>query len=169
MAASIVIDLANEQGVLGQLGEAARRLDHPAPMYDLIGAALAVSTQQRFERGVDPTGNPWPPSIRALTEGGRTLIDSGVLRNSITHQADDQGVAVGTNVPYAAPNFFGADIYPKSAAALVFTIGGRKVFSQHVHLPARQALGIDADDELEISEIVSEYVLAPLGGPSDAH
>jgi phage virion morphogenesis protein len=166
--AGIAIAVDDSQA-LGALASVAARLEHPAPLFDLIGAMLVTSTQMRFERQQDPQGNPWPPSIRALTEGGRTLVDSAHLRNSITHEADDHGVAVGTNVPYAAPNFFGADIYPREAEALVFTIGGRKVFSQHVHLPARQALGLDEDDVREIEAIAGEYVLAPAdAGDADA-
>lgn len=162
--ASITIELAGATGALGQLGEAAARLDHPAPMYDLVGAMLVTSTQHRFETETDPAGHPWPASIRAMTEGGKTLTDSAYLRNSMTHEASDAGVEVGTNVPYAAPNQFGADIVPVNAPALVFTIGGRKVFSQHVHLPARPFVGISQDDETEIAAIVGDYVLAPFGG-----
>ena len=51
----------------------------------------------------------------ALLTGGKTLIDSGRLLQSLTHNATDQGVEVGTNVIYAAVRRLGATIKPVTA------------------------------------------------------
>ena len=52
-----------------------------------INAALAEgvreSTLERFKKSRDPSGKRWKTSIRAETEGGKTLIQSAQLRNSI--------------------------------------------------------------------------------------
>ena len=92
------------------LQTAAEAMDHPRPLFDEIGASLVVSTQMRFERGEGPDGNPWPPSLRAIVEGGQTLVDTARLKGSISHEASDTGVAVGTNVLYAAIHQFGGTI-----------------------------------------------------------
>ena len=71
-----------------------------------INAALAEgvreSTLERFKQSKDPDGRRWKTSIRAAQEGGKTLIQSAQLRNSIHAKSDASGFAVGTN--RAAPS-----------------------------------------------------------------
>lgn len=161
------LKLEGSEQALRRLGEAADRMEHAAPLFDRIGAMLVSSTQHRFERQADPEGNPWPKSIRAQLEGGRTLFDSGTLFRDLTHEATDQGVAVGTNLIYAAIHQFGGTIRPVADEALHFTIGGAEVFVKEVSIPQRAFLGLDADDEAAITELASQFVLAPIegGGP----
>jgi phage virion morphogenesis protein len=132
--------------------------------WDEVGAALVTSTQFRFDRGQDPDGNPWPPSIRALTEGGRTLTDSARLAQSVTHAADNAGVEVGTDVAYARTHQFGAVIRARNADRLAFRLPGGLGFRrpEEVTIPARPFLGVDEDDETEIHAIWGE-ILAPHG------
>lgn len=134
--------------------------EDPTDFYDAVGGALVASTHFRFEREVDPDGNPWPPSLRAQLEGGRTLTDTARLSQSITHQADRQGVSVGTDVIYAGVHQLGAVIRPRSARALRYRLPGGLGFrsSAEVTIPARPFLGVDQDDETEISEIWGEFV-----------
>lgn len=162
--AGVSFRLEGADEALQKLGAAAARLEHPMPLHDLIGAMLTTSTQQRFEAERDPDGNPWPPSIRALTTGGKTLTDSALLRNSMTHEATDTGVAVGTNALYAAIHQFGGTIRPKTASKLVFEVAGQTVFVDQVTIPRRAFLGLDEADKKEIIEIAEDYVMAPLGG-----
>lgn len=164
--AGFEITLEGSDEALRQLGEAADRLEHPAPLFDLVGAMLVTSTQNRFERETDPEGNPWPPSIRVQLEGGRTLYDSGTFFGSFTHEASDAGVEVGTNAIQAAIHQFGGVIRPRSAEALHFVMGGRDVFAKQVTIPRRAFLGLDAADEEAIAELAGDYVLAPLNGES---
>ena len=76
-----------------------------------INAALAEgareSTLERFKQSKGPDGRRWKTSIRAAQEGGKTLIQSAQLRNSIHAKSDTSGFAVGTNVKYAATHQFG--------------------------------------------------------------
>ena len=163
------VRLEGAEAALGKLGDAAQRMEHPAPLFDLIGAMLVTSTQDRFERGTDPEGNPWPVSLRVRFEGGSILRDSHFLFQSITHEASDEGVEVGTNVPYAATHQFGAVIRPVVARALAFEVGGEVVFAQQVTIPRRAFLGLDDADEEAIEEIAEEFVLAPfIEGDGDA-
>jgi phage virion morphogenesis protein len=154
---------------LAKLGAAVERLEHPAPLYDIIGAMLVTSTQQRFERQAGPDGTSWPPSFRAMMEGGRTLFDGGDLFRSLTHEATDQGVEVGTNVLYAAIHQFGGTIRAKDGGMLHFSIGGADVFVREVNMPARPFLGLDAADTDAIEELAADYIVAPLvAGGADA-
>jgi len=164
----LAFELEGHDEVVRTLGEAAGRMEHAAPMYDLIGAMLVTSTQDRFERETDPTGNPWPMSIRVQLEGGRTLTDSGHLRNSLTHEADDEGVAVGTNVAYALIHQLGGVIRARAGKALHFFVGGAEVFVRQVTIPARPFLGLDDADDKAMLEIAGDYVLEPFGGGSNA-
>lgn len=110
-------------------------------LFDAIGAALASSTMDRFEDQRGPDGREWQPSQRAEKENGQTLVDQGHLR-IITHRPGDSQVEVGSNLIYAAIHQFGGE-------------AGRNLA---VTLPARPFLGIDAADEREIGDIVTDHL-----------
>ena len=135
------------------------------PVMDDIGAMLVASTQHRFETGTGPDGTSWPESARAKRQGGQTLVDSGRLRDSITHRARGDTVEVGTNVIYAAIHQFGGTIKPKNAKSLAFPgLDGAPVFVKSVTLPARPFLGVSNDDREEIAAIVADEVARSFGG-----
>lgn len=67
-----------------------------------IGEAVKAMTVDAFEEGRSPGGKPWRPSFRAESEGGQTLVDTGILKNSIAVSLGLDHVVVGTNVVYAA-------------------------------------------------------------------
>jgi phage virion morphogenesis protein len=158
------LELAGSNEALAALGVAIARAERPRELYDSVGRALVVSTQHRFEEEKDPAGAPWPASIRALADGGKTLTDSARLVGSMTHNASDTGLEVGTNVIYAAIHQVGGTITAKNGKALQFQIGGQFVTVASVTIPARPFLGIDDDDEAEIEALAGEFLLAPLGG-----
>lgn len=76
-----------------------------------INAALAQgvreSTLERFRQGKSPDGRRWKSSKRAILEGGKTLVKTAQLRNSIHARSDASGFAVGTNAKHAATHQFG--------------------------------------------------------------
>ena len=154
---SIHLDDAVVQAVLGQV---VNRMTNARGLYDNIGAAMVVSTQMRFEREQSPDGSPWPQSLRARLEGGKTLQKSRQLYQKITHQADDHGVEWGSDLPYARIHQEGGVIVPKSAGALFFQLpGGRGwVFASSVEIPARPYLGVDDDDRAEIIAQVEDWL-----------
>ncbi len=157
-APGVGIRIDGKDAALAALGRLVARADRPRGMFERIGASLVTSTQRRFEQGEGPDGSPWPPSIRALVEGGKTLIDSARLMSSITHRASDAGVEVGTNVLYAAVQQFGATITAKSAKALRFKVAGRWATKQQVTIPPRPFIGLDQDDEREIVAIAQDWL-----------
>lgn len=131
-----------------------------------LNAALAEtireSTVERFRTGKDPSGKKWKTSIRAANEGGKTLVQSAHLRNSINSRADASGFAVGTNVIHAATHQLGADrtIRARKAKALHFQVGGRCVTKKavRIRIPARPFLGLSDEDVEEIKATIDEYM-----------
>lgn len=133
------------------------------PLMDEIGSALVQSTQLRFETGTAPDGSRWLPSARAEAEGGQTLVKDGHLKDSISHNADADGVEWGSSRKYAAIHQYGGDILPKSGKALVFQAGSGVVFARKVTMPARPYLGLSVEDEQEIEAIAEDYMAEALG------
>lgn len=128
-----------------------------------LGQVTRGSTLERFKLGKDPTGKRWQTSIRAATEGGKTLIKTAQLRNSIRTKSDVAGFALGTNVKYGATHQLGANgrtIRAKKAKALRFQVGGQWVSKKAVkiNIPARPFLGLSDDDMQEIKATVEGFI-----------
>lgn len=129
-----------------------------------LAQAMRTSTVERFKTNLSPDDKQWKPSIRARQEGGKTLVESARLRNSIRAKSNDGGFAVGTNVIYARRHQFGDKrpvlIKAKSKRGLRFQIGGRWVTKNNVkvQIPARPFLGISKDDIAEIQATLEEVV-----------
>lgn len=127
-----------------------------------IAEALRESTIERFRTSKDPSGKKWKTSIRAASEGGKTLVQSAQLRNSIHSRADASGFAVGTNVVHAATHQLGADrtIRARKAKALRFQVGGKWVTKKtvRVRIPARPFLGLSDDDVEEVKATIDEFM-----------
>lgn len=102
------------------LAALSQRLAHFRPVMDRIGRYLRRQTRLTFERGGRP--KRWKPSHRAEREHGKTLMDTSRLAMSITHDAGDDEVVVGTNVAYGPIHQFGGEIRPKKAKALTIPI-----------------------------------------------
>ena len=113
-----------------------------SPAMDEIGSMLVASVLRRFETETAPSDKPWKPSRRAREKGGQTLTDTGRLRDSITHRHGSDFVEVGTNVIYSAIHQF----------------GGRAGRGHAATIPARPFIGLDAGDEAEIVEIITDHL-----------
>lgn len=112
------------------------------PAMDEIGGMLVASTLRRFEIGIGPSGKSWKPSQRAIKTGGRTLVDTGRLRDSITYYAGRDQVVVGTNVISGA----------------IHQLGGRAGRGGSAKIPARPYLGVDAGDKVEVINILKDHL-----------
>lgn len=128
-----------------------------------IGEYILDSTKERFRKGISPTGEAWKPSIRAKETGGKTMMDTRRLYNSLTYRATMDGVEVGTNVKYAETHQPKDDraeteITPKKAKALKFRINGKWVTKKKVRIPRRDFLGLSNDDLQEIDQINEERI-----------
>lgn len=128
-----------------------------------LAEGVRESTLERFKQGRGPDGKRWKTSIRAAETGGKTLIDSSQLRNSIKTTADASGFAVGTNVKHAATHQFGdkgRTIRARKKKALRFQVGGKWVTKKQVRItiPARPFLGLSEDDMQEMKATVEEFI-----------
>lgn len=110
------------------------------PAMDEVGRTIVDHAQLRFEAGRAPDGTPWKVSLRAASEGGQTLIDSGHLRSSMTHRAGRTSVEVGTASIYGATHQFGRGA-----------------------IPARPFVGLDDADREDIPVIVARHLRQGLG------
>jgi len=156
------MEIDGAESAIAALDGILQRASNPRGLFDNIGASLVASTQYRFETGKGPDGSPWPVSIRAAFEGGKTLLDSTRSLSSITHNATETFVEVGTNVIYAAIHQLCGVIRPVTAKFLFFKAGGSFVTKSEVTIPARPFLGLDEDDKEEIVLIGEDWLKGDL-------
>lgn len=155
----IAVRVTVKQGsVLEALGRLALDRADKTALLGLMGTEVAENTRLRFLDGVAPDGTPWVPSIRARTQGGETMRDTGRLMNSITHAVSGDSVEIGTNVPYALPLHFGATIRAVNGPYLRFPVGGGWATVKEVELPARPFIGITDEDAEGISSIITHFL-----------
>lgn len=152
---------------LGRIVDAGR---DPRPVLEEIGVYGVKSTRDRFFDEQGPGGLPWLPSIRKLRQGGRTLTESGRLRDDISYQVGQDFVEWGTAVIYGGVHQFGATIRPVAAEALRFEIPGVGwITRKEVTIPARPFLGVDDADREAHGEILVHWLeRAATGQQGDA-
>jgi phage gpG-like protein len=145
MAAGVSISIDINLAPLRAGVEALREIgDQPRDVWDVIGRRWVDLTRERFAEGTAPDGTPWVPSLRAKATGGQTMVDQRHLEDSVTHEADDGGVSMGTAQQKAPALQFGATIKPKKAKALRFVVPGvGPVFARKVTIPPRPFIGMN--------------------------
>jgi phage virion morphogenesis protein len=113
------------------------------PLLDSIGALIVSQTEERIARTKTSHGEvPWqalsPAYAKRKKKGGGILELNGDLRDSLVHLVTGKtSVQIGTNLIYAATHQFGD---PKR------------------NIPQREFLGLSAMNEMEINELVEEWV-----------
>jgi phage gpG-like protein len=171
------VELTDQDVALAELGDLISRTGNPTPLFENIGLSLVTSTQHRFDTGTGVDGSPWPPSLRVIARGGKTLVLSGRLYRSVSFQASATGVEIGTNVIYAAIHQFGGSINQSARnQTLHFKTNkrtGQQRFSKAkgathskevtidaraVQMPARPFIGLDDDDDRAILRIGESYL-----------
>lgn len=147
-----------------------RQMANTTPIMRAIGTGLIEGTHTRFERGVSPDGAAWAPlnpGYASVKRGPGILRGSamrGGLMGSITQRASHNTVEVGTNKIYAAVHQTGATIRPVHAAHLRFRMASGLVQADSVTIPARPFLGVSAEDERMIEEVVVDALARMVRG-----
>ena len=168
----------DQHAALKELAGYVERARNPRGMFENIGASLVTSTMHRFEQGKGPDGSPWPPSIRAIAHGGKTLIESARLMRSITFNASATGLELGSNVIYAAIHQLCGIIRQAARTAVLhfktnkrtgqsrFSKPGKadraqkaKIGARTIRMPARPFIGLDDDDNREILRIAEDWIV----------
>lgn len=143
----VTVDSQAVQRALRDLEIGARRM---GSAFKDIGERLINTTGERFRDSQGPDGVTWErnsPATLARKKSDRPLIgETGRLEDQINYDANDQSVLVGSGMEYAAMQQF----------------GGKKSDFPYLgaDIPARPFIGLSADDENEIGEIVMKHLLA---------
>jgi len=180
--AGLKIESAALEAMLGNALAAGLDL---SDLMERMAGHLEFSTARHFEQERSPDGTPWPPSLRALAEGGQTLTKTARLRQSITSRAGATSAEVGTNVVYAAIHQFGGEVKHAArtvtlyrhydAATDTFDPKFRKkkrsnfatdhqVGAYTVTVPARPFLGVGPSDLAALREIARDWLRDATGG-----
>lgn len=148
----------------------------PEPLLEVAGSVLEASTLARFTNEAGPGGIPWPKSKRALGEAvgprgplpaGKTLTDTGDLRDSIRYEVRPNEVTIGSdglkNPVKALANQFGSrrqTVVVRHTRVIRSAYGvplpeprtvNVRSHGRVTNLPARPFVGVDADDRRELT------------------
>lgn len=153
----IEIDLRGDKELVASLRKMEYRSRNLQPVMADIGEYMKRSIQKNFDAGGRP--NKWKPSIRAVEEGGQTLVDTARLKNSMTYQPGRDSVKIGTNVIYAAIQQFGGTIKAKTKKYLQFRVGNQWVKKESVKIPSRPFLLVQEEDWTYIRRSILDFVM----------
>jgi len=113
-------------------------------------------TKRRIEsEKTSPDGARWAPTRQGR---GALFVRGRHLAASIRGAATGNKAIWGTGWIGARVHQFGAIIVPVQAKALVFEIGGRKVFAQKVVIPARPYIGVSQANAEEIMDTTQKFL-----------
>jgi len=180
MAGTRITATVDDAEVLAMLARKAQPPGSDLP--NRLGEYLQSSTQDRFKTQSAPDGTPWRPlqpryARRKKYAKDKILTLDGYLGSGIHYQVTgDAEVEVGSNSKYAAIHQFGGTIEKPARQATVRyrSEAGRILFASkkelqaterqvtipahQVEMPARPFLGISAEDDQRIREIITGWV-----------
>lgn len=156
------IVITNDE-ITGALLRLSATLSDLTPIMQEIGEIVTRSTGRRFGEGVAPDGSRWAPKSQTTLNryGARTSnrIDirplfgpSGALSSQIFYEAAPDSVTWGSPMIYAATQQFGA-------AQGAFGRTARNGPIPWGNIPARPFLGISAEDQTNILDVITEALV----------
>ncbi|MCL2064040.1 MAG: phage virion morphogenesis protein [Candidatus Cloacimonetes bacterium] len=150
-------------------------------LYKSIAIRIVNSVKKNFIEGGRP--EKWKPSKRAMQmikgKTGKTLVDKGILRNSIKYNITNKTIKIGTNVFYARiHNEGGKHTFTQNVRSHLRTITkawGKSISPKKidvrshqrtltVDMPQRRFLLIQDDDKAFIKKKMIEYTKRFFGG-----
>jgi len=145
MSGSFVsIDVLGEANIAKALNRLLAQGDDLSPAFRDIGEHLLESTQNRMSKELSPDGKAWEPlSIHTIEQkdlsgqSDKILRGYGTLADTLAYQLSANQLMFGSNMEYAATHQFGRE---------------------KANIPAREFLGVSADDEIEIMEILRSHL-----------
>lgn len=158
---SVRLEIENDQ-ITPALAGVAEALGDPLPLFQDFGEYLVKSTTDRFPTGRAPDGSVWAPkspvTLQAYGARKSNRVDarplfgpSGALSSTINYEAFGDRVEWGSPMIYAAVQHFGA-------AKGAFGRASRNGPIPWGNIPARPFLGISPEDEVQMLDIVSEWL-----------
>ncbi len=169
---AIVTITLDERRIRITLDTLYKKLIDLSPVMRRLGEIVHARSMQCFEDSRSPEGPPWIPSQRALRTGGKTLIKTSILRNTIHVQASRDSVSVGTPIVYGPVHQFGGHAGGHSGTARIVSAHTRKGNGDRRpetkaksgptgspgEIPARPFLGLKQSDWGEIRSVLSAYL-----------
>jgi phage gpG-like protein len=157
----ITLEINSDQ-ITPALARVVGALGAPLPLFQDLGEYLVKSTTDRFPTGRAPDGSVWAPKspVTMAAYGARksNRVDarplfgpSGLLSSTIGYEPFSDRVEWGSPMIYAAVQQFGAG---KGA----FGRTSRNGPIPWGNIPARPFLGISAEDETNILDILSDWL-----------
>ncbi|PZR32290.1 phage virion morphogenesis protein [Caulobacter segnis] len=154
VALTLTVDLARTLGGLRRMRAVGEDL---RPVLGDIGAELEGSTVKRFTSNVAPDGTPWKQSLRAEKTKKPTLVLRTNLRDSIHFVVEPNAVSIGSNLIYARIHQTGGVIKAKGGSLAFHLYGGAFVRVKSVTMPKREYLGMSANDDQAVVDIVGDH------------
>lgn len=154
------------------IARAQKYLSDLTPFYEDVGAYMERVTENRFRTETGPDGQPWKElaaSTRAAKANDKILTERGKMRESLSSEADPDGVTVGFSDRKARWHQFGTKPYtiePKNGRWLAFQGASGMRFArqvEHPGVPARPMLGISPANEREILAIAGDQIEREFG------
>ena len=157
----IQVDPGGVESALKGLKKALKDL---GPVRRDFAGRMEASVEDNFRAGGRPTR--WKPSIRAERKGGKTLIKTARLKNSITSRVRGEYIIIGSNVSYAKAHQKGVDAQvtqrvrahrrkPKNRRAHLVKAHTRRM---HLRIPARPFLAVQPADKRYLLRIVKQHL-----------
>ena len=158
MADNISVGIDGERKIFEWLEKLKAAAANNSPIWRKIGLTLQDGVLDSFDAERSPDGKAWQKSWRASLQGGKSLQNTGRLRDSIQLVVNGSDIAVGTNVIYAKTHQFGATIRAKNGKYLTFKGAGSWAKVQSVSIPARPFLGLSQVTEGKIIDLIKDYL-----------
>ncbi len=138
----INLDDSQAQSTLAQL---LRNASNSRVIMQGLATELETMTSDNFENEAFG-GQVW---VRKAFGNGKTLTNTGELKDSVTNSATSHTASVGTNMIYARIHHFGGTIRPKNRSHLVFITPNGFARVKSVTLLARPFLPVSPDGQLQ--------------------
>ena len=150
----IIVDASDIAGLITRL-MVLDTFDSEQLMTDISAIGESQTRRRIEEEKTAPDGTPWPPNA----EGTSILLQTGRnLRDSVASGATAAQAEWGASWEFAHVHQDGAVISAKSAAGLRFNIGGTWRRAASVTIPARQFVGISAENATEIEAHTTDFL-----------
>ena len=149
MSVSLKIRVVGSDAVSRALADMEGRVTDMTPLMQAIAASVEKQTKDRIvsiKEGPDREYWPdWTKRYRETRHSQHSFLEGwGHLRDTVVGDADADSAVVGSNLVYAAIHQFGgSDNMPPGPAGI----------------PPRPYIGISDENELEILEIIEEYMM----------
>jgi len=140
--AFVSIELKGEEQLTQAFNRLISQSSDVSPAFRDIGEYLIESTQKRFQTQQSPSGESWQSlsakTIKNKKRKDKILTESGTLADTLHYLLSGHHLEFGSNMEYAATHQFGRE---------------------DGNIPAREFLGVSAEDENEILHIIRAHLI----------